>query len=158
MPYELKNVEQLGEKCFDTGEIILKEGERGKDIFVLSVGEVSVSACGKEICRVEGNNSFFGEISCFLDTEYSATVRAETDCVFYIIDDIEAYMKANPDAALCFTQGLAERLIEMNKHFVEIKGELENLKESVDSSFKSRVNRLIEKMDSFWGTEVFPNK
>ena len=158
MSYELKNIERLDEKRFSVGEVVLKEGDKGKDIYVLSVGEVSVSASGKEICRVEGNNNFFGEISCFLDTEYSATIRAETECVFYVIDDVETYLKVNPDAALCFTKGLAERLVKMNEHFVEIKEELESIKESVDSSFKSRVNRLIEKMDSFWGKDVFPNK
>ena len=101
---------------------------------------------------------FFGEISCFLEQEYSATVRAETDCAFYVIDDVETYLKVNPDAALSFTKGLAERLVAMNQHFIEIKGELEELKDSVDKSFKSKVNRLIEKMDSFWGTEVVPTK
>ena len=154
---ELTNLDDLEKRNVDAGTDILKEGEAGSDIYVLSSGEVSVSKSGKELCRVN-DQSVFGEISSFLKQPYSATVRAETDCEFYIITDVEAYLEANPKSALYFTEVLAKRLVNMNNHFVEIKAEIEELKHSSQGNEKvqSKISLLLSKMDSFWGTEVFP--
>ena len=155
---ELTNLESLEKKTVASGEAIIVEGEKGGVIYVLASGEVSVSKSGKELCRISDSQAVFGEISCFLEQVNSATVSTETECEFYIIDDVKEYLSSNPSSGLYFTEVLANRLINMNNHFIEIKSELEELQKinTHDKGFQSKVSRLIAKMDSFWGTEVFP--
>jgi CRP-like cAMP-binding protein len=156
---ELTNLEDLEKRTVASGEAIIEEGAAGSDIFVLISGEVSVIKSGKELCRISGDQSVFGEISSFFNQPYSATVQTETECSFYIINDVKTYLEANPKSALYFTEVLAKRLITMNNHFVEIKSEIEELQDSSDKDdvqVQSKISQLLSKMDGFWGTEVFP--
>jgi cAMP-dependent protein kinase regulator len=57
------------------GEVVFKEGEPGKSMFVIGEGEVSVESGGQELARL-GAGAFFGEIALITDLPRSATIRA----------------------------------------------------------------------------------
>ena len=69
------------------GDVIIKAGERGRDMYFISRGSVEALAPdGQTLYRTLSDGEFFGEIALFLDQPRSATIRAVTYCDLYRLD------------------------------------------------------------------------
>jgi CRP/FNR family transcriptional regulator, cyclic AMP receptor protein len=149
------DTEGLPEKNYKKGDVIFAEGREGSEAYILKEGSVSVTAGGNEICKVNHPGTIIGEISVLLEGEYSATVTAQEDTIFYVIDDLFGLFKTNPEICMNVAKLLALRLVNMNHHFAEIKYEIEMLQTNASTKqASSKLHRLMLKMDQFWGRDV----
>ncbi len=128
-------------KTFVRGEIIIREGERGRSLYILLKGEVTVtkkmtllgderevSQVDKALIRLrDSDHAFFGEMAmCDQEDVRSATVTARTDCTLLEIpaDGIEKMVKAHADFGSRFycnlATVLAQRLRKANRDILKL--------------------------------------
>jgi MFS family permease len=113
-PLSLTALERLAEAVhpvrYDAGATILREGERGREYFVIAAGEVEVSAGGRPMGTATAGDGF-GEIALLRDVPRTATVVARTpvelECVHS--DDFLAAV-AGPTSAAAAAAVVDERL------------------------------------------------
>jgi CRP-like cAMP-binding protein len=93
------------------GKTLIKEGERGREFFVLLEGDASVTQGGQEI-RTLGPGDFFGEIALISNTPRTATVVAETPLRALVVTDraFRTLLERMPELQPRVMQALAERL------------------------------------------------
>jgi CRP-like cAMP-binding protein len=69
----------------DEGKVLTREGDLGREFFVIVDGDVSVTQDGKEIRRL-GAGDFFGEIALIYDNaRRTATVTADSPLRFFVL-------------------------------------------------------------------------
>jgi CRP-like cAMP-binding protein len=64
-------------RSFDVNEMVIAEGARGDEVFIIVSGHAVVDRCGGELARL-GPGDWFGELAVLLDLPRNATVRALT--------------------------------------------------------------------------------
>ena len=83
-----KELEQLAKLAddleVDAGRVLTREGESGREFFVLLEGEVDVSRGGRTIAT-RGAGDFIGEIAILEDIPRTATVTATTPLRFFVL-------------------------------------------------------------------------
>jgi len=152
-------VDGLSEVKFAKGDAVMVEGTKSNRVYLLKAGTVGVTAGGTEICKISQPLSIFGEIGALLDCAHSATVKTTEECTFYVIESLPAYCKANPESGIRIAEVLAQRLVNMNSHFVEFKNEITALGAlEKDLAFAKQISKLILRMDKFWGREIIETK
>jgi glucose-6-phosphate 1-dehydrogenase len=71
---------------FQPGDIVIRKGEIGSELYLISRGEVEViDDAGHVVATLEQGN-FFGEISLLTSAPRNATVRAKSYCDFFVLD------------------------------------------------------------------------
>jgi putative ABC transport system ATP-binding protein len=96
-PHELTNVaERMTRKQFMPNEVIIREGDVGEELFLISEGEVEVDREGHEVARL-GPGDFFGELSLMSGNPRNATVVATRPVDTYVLgkDDFRAAIEAS---------------------------------------------------------------
>ena len=95
----------------DAGRVLTREGESGREFFVIVDGEVSVTKDGAQI-RTLGSGDFFGEIALLEDTPRTATVTATMPLRFFVLtrQSFRSLLAHQPDIEEKVTQALQERL------------------------------------------------
>jgi CRP/FNR family cyclic AMP-dependent transcriptional regulator len=93
------------------GKVIVKQGDPGRECFVIAEGKARATIRGKG-SQVLGPGSFFGEMSLLDQGPRSATVTAETDMHLLVLGSREFSSLVNevPTVAVRMMRGLAERL------------------------------------------------
>jgi CRP-like cAMP-binding protein len=93
------------------GKVLIREGERGREFFVLLEGEAEVLK-GRRAIRKLGPGDFFGEIALIGNTPRTATVVARTPVRALVITDraFRALLEKMPELQVKVMQTLAERL------------------------------------------------
>ena len=93
------------------GKVIVREGEPGRECFVIADGRARATIRGKGSVGL-GQGSFFGEMSLLDQGPRSATVTAETDMHLLVLGSREFSSLVNevPTVAVRMLRGLAERL------------------------------------------------
>lgn len=107
---------------FAPGEIVLRQGDPGHDLYVVLDGEVSVivgrpGGSVAELARL-GPGKFFGEMSLMTGERRSATVQAASECEMVKVDK-EAFhdvLAASPGLAEQITRVLVERQVEIDEN------------------------------------------
>ena len=108
--------QKLG-KVFPPGTVLFRDGERGKEMYVIQSGKVKIS---KEIRGEEqtlatlGTGEFFGEMAILNNKPRSATATVVEDSKMLVIDPktFEAMIKGNTEIAIRMIKKLAQRLQE----------------------------------------------
>jgi CRP-like cAMP-binding protein len=156
MGEETLSVYGLPERSVGAGEILLEEGGVGSTVYILKKGAIKVVADNdKVLYETDTAGTVLGEIAALLGCAHSATVRAETECIVQVIDDLDEFFNANPSACLSVARTLAARVVNMNEHFVELRAEIDALHHSEDDEKKTgKLYELMVKMDEFWGRDV----
>jgi CRP/FNR family cyclic AMP-dependent transcriptional regulator len=92
--------ESLTERTFSAGDVILNQGERGVDFYVIGEGAVDYSVSGSRVGS-GGPGEYFGQLALVNNTPRTATVTAATDVTVYgmIGMDLRALMEGNADIA-----------------------------------------------------------
>jgi CRP-like cAMP-binding protein len=93
------------------GKVLIREGERGREFFVLIEGQAEVTQ-GPEAIRMLGPGDFFGEIALISRTPRTATVVARSPVRALVITDraFRTLLERMPDLQPKVMQALAERL------------------------------------------------
>lgn len=114
----MKN-KKLG-KLYKDGEIIVKQGDKGKCLYVIQEGSVDViheAPEGDKKVAELGESDFFGEMGLFEDDVRSCTVRAAGEVRILTIDKRNFFKSLNRDSSLAYRllEKMSNRLREANK-------------------------------------------
>jgi CRP/FNR family transcriptional regulator, cyclic AMP receptor protein len=96
----------------EEGKVLTREGDLGREFFVIVDGEVSVTKEGKEIRRL-GPGDFFGEIALVYDNpRRTATVTATTPLRFFVLtrQSFRSLLEHQPGIEEKVMNALEERL------------------------------------------------
>ncbi len=110
---QLRQVEQLAE-CLEVhaGEVILREGRLGRELFVILSGTATVTRAGRGV-NLLGPGDYFGELAAIEAAPRSATVTATSDLEVLIIGprEFESIM-AIPGFRNALFAGMSRRIRE----------------------------------------------
>ena len=106
-------------RTFPKGTVLFREGEPGKEMYVVQSGRVNVS---KKVGDVEkilaslGAGEFFGEMSILNNRPRSATATCAEAAKLLVVDakTFEAMIRGNAEIATRMIKKLADRLAEAN--------------------------------------------
>jgi CRP/FNR family transcriptional regulator, cyclic AMP receptor protein len=110
-------------KTFAKGEVLVTQGERGGDLYVLESGRLRVERDGVVIATIEEPDSVVGEMSVLLGTNYSATVRADRDSRVRVVRDAMRILSKQPELTLRLAQLVSQRLDTTSALLVELSRE-----------------------------------
>lgn len=117
---ELRSLIEQGYRKFVTAsEIICREGDEGKSLYIVLAGSLEAVSLrtGQHIYSFK-EGEFFGEIAVLTGTLRTATVRALQDATLFVVDHdhLQKLLKNHPNLAEQIAQKLSERqqiLIDM---------------------------------------------
>src|SRR5438045_2320220 len=104
-------------KEFPKGTVLFKEGEPGKEMFVLQAGRVAISKKVRDTEKVLatlGPGEFFGEMAIISNKPRNATAVVSDNAKLLVIDPktFEGMIRGNSEIAVRMIKKLAERLSE----------------------------------------------
>lgn len=109
---ELQDIAALADELdLPEGTAIIREGERGREFFVLVDGTVSVTRDGQRITTL-GPGDWIGEIALVSDVPRTATVTTTSPSRVLVVTDraFSGLIKRSPSIALKVLASVAERL------------------------------------------------
>jgi CRP/FNR family transcriptional regulator, cyclic AMP receptor protein len=97
------------------GQVLVKEGERGMEFFVVVTGRAKVSRKGRKVGEI-GPGDFFGELSLLIDSGRNATVTALTPMEAIVLSrrEFDAALADAPRMTRKIMAGMAARLAELD--------------------------------------------
>jgi CRP-like cAMP-binding protein len=110
---QLREVARLAERLhIQAGEVILREGRLGRELFVLLEGTATVTRAGR-VVNIRHAGDYFGELGAIEAVPRSATVTATTDLEVLIIGprEFEAMMEI-PGFRNALLTGMSRRIRE----------------------------------------------
>ena len=116
------------EESFVDGEIIVREGDISREMFILQRGSVVVTknVDGREVTlAVLGRGSFFGEMSLLESLPRNATVRACGDTRVLILEPGSLLLKIRRDPTFAFEmlQHMSQRIRDLDERLVALLGQ-----------------------------------
>ena len=109
---ELEEVAHIADELdLPKGKVMAKEGDRGREFFVLLEGEADVTK-GDTSINTMREGDFFGEIALVTRMPRTASVTATTDVRVLVITerDFGALLKHSPEVGRGVAEALAERI------------------------------------------------
>ena len=106
---------------FKKGDVIVREGEAGVALYVISRGSVEVvkglGTASEHLMGTLKEGSFFGEMALFDNQLRSASVRAASDCECLVLTkwDFNAEMTQNSSIPIAMLAVLARRIRSLNE-------------------------------------------
>jgi CRP/FNR family cyclic AMP-dependent transcriptional regulator len=93
------------------GKVLIKEGDTGREFFVLIEGSAEVARAGKKVASI-GPGDFFGEISLIAKTPRNATITTTSPVRTLVITDraFRQLLDHAPQIQIGVLTALAERL------------------------------------------------
>ncbi|MFP4513687.1 MAG: Crp/Fnr family transcriptional regulator [Acidimicrobiales bacterium] len=103
------------EHTVDAGTVLVRQGETGREAFIVVEGEATVSVDGKEVAHL-GPGDTIGEMSLLDKGLRSATVTADTPMRLLVLDprEFKGLMMAIPAIAVKVATALAARVRELD--------------------------------------------
>jgi CRP-like cAMP-binding protein len=97
------------------GQVLVKEGERGMEFFVIVSGRAKVSRRGRKVGEI-GPGAFFGELALLIDADRNATVTSLTPMETIVLSrrEFEAALAEAPRMTRKIMAGMAARLAELD--------------------------------------------
>lgn len=109
---ELREVAMSSDEIdLPAGRVLTREGQRGREFFVLVSGTVDVTQNGKRIAEL-GSGDWFGEIALLTHTPRTATVTAASPVQVLVITDrsFKRVVETMPRIALKVLASVGQRL------------------------------------------------
>jgi len=110
-------------KKYERGDVLINEGEEGKQLFLLEKGTLDVLIHGRKVNSIDakGSHDFVGEIGAVLGTPRTATVVAATDCVVLCLPkiELESAIKTSPSLGIKLIRSLCEKLLSSSSALAE---------------------------------------
>jgi CRP-like cAMP-binding protein len=122
----------LRERTVKKGQILLREGDAGEEMYLVRRGSVVVSKAVtgpvEQVLARMGPGDFFGEMSLFDREPRSATIQAEpeADVSLLVLDRtaLETLIEADPRAAASFFHALVQVFIERLRNSTDLVAEV----------------------------------
>jgi CRP/FNR family transcriptional regulator, cyclic AMP receptor protein len=104
-------------KEYPRGTVLFREGEPGKEMYVLQAGKIAISKYVRDvekILAVLGPGEFFGEMAIIANKPRNATATVTEDAKCLVIDPktFEGMIRGNAEIAVRMIKKLADRLSE----------------------------------------------
>jgi glucose-6-phosphate 1-dehydrogenase len=82
----------------DAGEIIIRKGDMGGEMYFICRGEVEVLDDAGNVLNKMGEGDYFGELSLLFSRPRAVTVRANTPCDLFVLtrDDFDRILQEHP--------------------------------------------------------------
>lgn len=109
---ELEQIAMIADEIdLPEGKVLIKEGDQGREFFVLIEGTARVERDGKKIADI-GPGDFFGEIALIAKTPRNATITTTSPVRALVITDraFKQLLDHSPTIAVGVLVALAERL------------------------------------------------
>jgi len=105
---------------FPVGTVLFREGDAGKEMYVIQAGRITVSKQVRDVEKVLGTlgqGDFVGEMAIISNKPRSATATVADDAKLLVIDSrtFEAMVRANSEIAVRMIKKLTERLQEADR-------------------------------------------
>jgi CRP-like cAMP-binding protein len=110
--------ETMEERVLRRGQVLLREGDAGEEMFVVRQGSLVISKAVtgrvEQVLARIGPGDFFGEMSLFDHAPRSATIQADSDARLLTLDReaLRRLIELSPRAAAAFFHALVQVLIE----------------------------------------------
>lgn len=112
---ELQELAKLADEMqVDAGKVLTRQGETGREFFVLMDGEVEIERGGQSL-GTRGAGDFIGEIAILEDVPRTATVTAKTPLKFFVLtaQSFRSVVDRHPDVERKVLRALARRLVDL---------------------------------------------
>jgi glucose-6-phosphate 1-dehydrogenase len=95
----------------EAGELVIRKGEMGRELYLVARGEVEVLDERGHILKVLADGDIFGEIAVLTSMPRNADIRAKTSCDLFVLDksDFSRILRDNPQFATAVQQVAKER-------------------------------------------------
>jgi CRP-like cAMP-binding protein len=113
---ELEHLAQLADDLeVPAGKVLTRQGDTGREFFVLMDGEVEVVRDGA-VLGTRGAGDFIGEISILEDMPRTATVTAKTPVRLFVLtaQSFRSFVEEAPEVENMVLRTLARRLAAMS--------------------------------------------
>lgn len=107
-------------RTFEPGAVLLTEGKKSGQLFVLIDGDVEILKGDMQVSTVSEAGAVFGEMSVLLDLAHTATVRARTPCHVHLVEDGNAFLQSNKEFAYDLCKLLAQRLHGVTTYLADL--------------------------------------
>lgn len=102
------------------GDILVEEGERGGDLYILLSGQLSVVRDGVRIASISQPGALVGEMSVLLGTRNTATVSAERNATVRVVQNARHILETEPGLGMRIAAMVAGRLDATSALLVEM--------------------------------------
>lgn len=104
---------------YKKNQIIFREGETTRELYILISGEVQIRKNNTVIGTVGTPDTYLGEMSTLLGSPRTATLAALTDCVMVRVpeDKVIEFIQHSPYLGIKLAKTLALRLRDMNAKY-----------------------------------------
>jgi CRP-like cAMP-binding protein len=109
---ELASIASIADEIdLPEGRVLIREGDRGREFFVLLQGTAEVSKGGRRRATMK-EGDFFGEIALVSDVPRTATVTTTSPVRTLVVTDrgFRGLLERSPDIQLKVLKALAERV------------------------------------------------
>lgn len=105
------------ELSVDAGAELIKEGEAGREFYIIVEGKASLSRGGREVA-VLGPGSYFGELALLDGQKRDATVTTTTPTELLVVGirEFATLLEDVPQITRKLLAGMARRLHELDSH------------------------------------------
>ncbi len=112
-------------KDFPRGTVLFREGDPGKEMYVVQSGRVTIHKRVGDVEKVLttlGPGEFLGEMSILNNRPRSATATCAESCKLLVVDakTFEAMIRGNAEIAIRLIKKLADRLQETNEQIANL--------------------------------------
>ena len=116
----------LRHSFYKCGNTVFNQGDKGKDIYILKTGAVTVKVDGQIMGLINTPGTIIGEMAYFLGNERTATVEAIEDSEFSVItgDHLQETLLKHPEIAIDLLKILLERLANTTKFATRLERDI----------------------------------
>lgn len=143
----LQTVSKFPERQVPAGQVVLRQGERRNQLWVLTRGAVEIIKNDVPICTVNERGAIFGELSVLLRVYQLATVRTTEPSTFHLVENADEFLAGDATASVVLARMLGKRLALLDASFSRLKRDYEKLRaeESAHAQRPSTGTQLVSR-------------
>lgn len=109
-------------RSFKPGDVVLKEGDTGSEVFLLMEGELEVSVRGNSVGQIQ-KNEIFGALAALTRGTRTASVTATTPsvCMVFGKDEFRDFLRSNATLMEKLFEDFARALTDLNASIIKAR-------------------------------------
>lgn len=139
----------LERRFVQKGTVVVREGELGRNAFLIQSGQVSIYAGGgdgkaRTQLAVLGVGQIFGEMALVFDEPRAATAEAAEPCNLIVItrDTLKQKLELSDPMIRAFVPMLLKRLLQANSALLQRQGSLDDMTAAASIIYENVCNAL----------------